>query len=70
MVVDWCLFVFGNPFKILTIFLSIFITEVGVVEDLGQFKRLLHPGLHCIKWPLEGIVGRMSLRIQQLGEQI
>jgi regulator of protease activity HflC (stomatin/prohibitin superfamily) len=37
-----------------------------VVEDLGQFKRLLHPGLHCIKWPLEGVVGRMSLRIQQL----
>ena len=40
--------------------------EVGVVEDLGQFKRLLHPGLHCIKWPLESVVGRMSLRIQQL----
>jgi regulator of protease activity HflC (stomatin/prohibitin superfamily) len=40
--------------------------QVGVVEDLGQFKRLLHPGLHCIKWPLESIVGRMSLRIQQL----
>jgi len=40
--------------------------EVGVVEDLGQFKRLLDPGLHCVKWPLEGVVGRMSLRIQQL----
>ncbi|KAG7351236.1 membrane protease subunit [Nitzschia inconspicua] len=40
--------------------------EVGVVEDLGQFKRLLNPGLHCVKWPLEGVVGRMSLRIQQL----
>jgi regulator of protease activity HflC (stomatin/prohibitin superfamily) len=40
--------------------------EVGVVEDLGQFKRLLDPGLHCLKWPLEGVVGRMSLRLQQL----
>ncbi|KAG7354333.1 membrane protease subunit [Nitzschia inconspicua] len=40
--------------------------EVGVVEDLGQFKRLLNPGLHFVKWPLEGVVGRMSLRIQQL----
>jgi regulator of protease activity HflC (stomatin/prohibitin superfamily) len=40
--------------------------EVGVVENLGEFKKLLEPGLHCIKWPLEHIVGRMSLRIQQL----
>ena len=40
--------------------------EVGVVEDLGQFKKLLDPGLHCIVWPLQSIVGRMSLRIQQL----
>lgn len=40
--------------------------EVGVVEDLGQFKALLDPGLHCIVWPLQSVVGRMSLRIQQL----
>mmetsp|Transcript_15043 Transcript_15043/g.41846 ORF Transcript_15043/g.41846 Transcript_15043/m.41846 type:complete len:145 (+) Transcript_15043:23-457(+) len=40
--------------------------EVGVVEDLGQFKQLLQPGLHCICWPLQSVVGRMSLRIQQL----
>ena len=43
--------------------------EVGVVEDLGQFKSLLEPGLHCINWPLQNIVGRMSLRIQQLDVQ-
>lgn len=41
-------------------------TEVGVVEDLGQFKRLLGPGIHCIMWPITNIVGRLSLRIQQL----
>jgi regulator of protease activity HflC (stomatin/prohibitin superfamily) len=40
--------------------------EVGVVEDLGQFKQLLDPGLHFILWPLQSVVGRMSLRIQQL----
>jgi len=40
--------------------------EVGVVEDLGEFKRLLGPGLHFVLWPLESVVGRMSLRIQQL----
>ena len=41
-------------------------SEVAIVEDLGQFKRLLDPGLHCITWPLQGIVGRLSLRVQQL----
>lgn len=40
--------------------------EVGVVEDLGQFKKLLSPGLHCVIWPLQSVVGRLSLRIQQL----
>jgi hypothetical protein len=36
------------------------------VEDLGQFKSLLSPGFHCIRWPLQCVVGRLSLRIQQL----
>lgn len=40
--------------------------EVGVVEDLGQFKTLLDPGIHCVTWPLQGVVARLSLRINQL----
>jgi len=40
--------------------------EVGVVEDFGQFKKLLSPGLHVILWPIQNVAGRMSLRIQQL----
>jgi regulator of protease activity HflC (stomatin/prohibitin superfamily) len=40
--------------------------EIAVVEDLGQFKKLLDPGFHCLTWPLVQIVGRLSLRIQQL----
>jgi regulator of protease activity HflC (stomatin/prohibitin superfamily) len=40
--------------------------EVGIVEDLGQFKRLLDPGRHCLLWPLQSVVGTLSLRIQQL----
>lgn len=40
--------------------------EVGIVEDLGQFKRLLDPGLHFLTWPLQSVVGTLSLRIQQL----
>jgi regulator of protease activity HflC (stomatin/prohibitin superfamily) len=40
--------------------------EVGVLEDLGQFKRLLAPGLHFLCCPLQQIVGRLTLRVQQL----
>lgn len=31
-----------------------------------QFKQLLGPGLHFLLWPLQSVVGRLSLRIQQL----
>ena len=49
-------------------YLSFFwsITEVAVVEDLGQFKKLLDPGFHCLCFPIANVVGRLSLRIQQL----
>lgn len=40
--------------------------EVGVVEDLGQFKRLVGEGPSCIVWPLQSVAGRLSLRVQQL----
>eukprot|EP00934_Nitzschia_sp_Nitz4_P001380 Nitzschia sp. Nitz4//scaffold5_size260463//182877//183808//NITZ4_001005-RA/size260463-augustus-gene-0.17-mRNA-1//1//CDS//3329555409//1380//frame0 len=39
---------------------------VAIVEDLGQFKSLLSPGLNFITWPLQSVVGVLSLRIQQL----
>lgn len=40
--------------------------EVGIAEDLGQFKGLLNPGFHCITYPCSNVVGTLSLRIQQL----
>jgi len=40
--------------------------EVGIVEDLGQFKKLIDPGLHFILWPIQSVSGTLSLRIQQL----
>lgn len=40
--------------------------EVGIVEDLGQFKKLIDPGLHIIMWPIQSVAGTLSLRIQQL----
>jgi len=40
--------------------------EVGIIEDLGQFKGLVEPGLHCICYPCSDVAGTLSLRIQQL----
>jgi len=40
--------------------------EVAVVEQCGQFSKLIEPGLHFVLWPLQGIVGTLSLRIKQL----
>lgn len=40
--------------------------NIGVVEDLGQFKTLLSPGLHFVCWPISSVVGYLSLRVQQL----
>lgn len=37
-----------------------------MVEDLGQFKRLVGEGPSCIVWPLQSVAGRLSLRVQQL----
>mmetsp|Transcript_46221 Transcript_46221/g.46695 ORF Transcript_46221/g.46695 Transcript_46221/m.46695 type:complete len:288 (-) Transcript_46221:374-1237(-) len=35
-------------------------------HELRQYKRLAGPGLSCILYPLESIVGKLSLRIQQI----
>mmetsp|Transcript_1399 Transcript_1399/g.1652 ORF Transcript_1399/g.1652 Transcript_1399/m.1652 type:complete len:281 (-) Transcript_1399:540-1382(-) len=40
--------------------------EIGIVETLGEFNRILGPGCACLVWPLQTIVGRLSLRLQQL----
>ena len=46
-----------------SIFLSLLLLLVGIVEDLGQFKTLLDPGFHCLLWPITTIVGRLVSRI-------
>lgn len=40
--------------------------QVGIVEDLGQFKSLIDPGFHFICYPIQNVAGTLSLRIQQL----
>lgn len=51
---------------VLPCFVCVRTQEVGIVEDLGQFKKLIDPGLHIILWPLQNVTGTLSLRIQQL----
>lgn len=36
------------------------------MEQLGEYNRFLDAGLHFILWPIQGVVGRLSLRVQQL----
>mmetsp|Transcript_40079 Transcript_40079/g.48845 ORF Transcript_40079/g.48845 Transcript_40079/m.48845 type:complete len:289 (-) Transcript_40079:303-1169(-) len=40
--------------------------NIGVVEELGNFKKLIGPGFHFLAWPIQGITGFLSLRIQQI----
>lgn len=39
---------------------------VGVIERFGKFSKLKGPGLSCMCWPFEAVVGKVSLRIRQL----
>lgn len=40
--------------------------NIGVVEELGNFKKLIGPGFHFLLFPIQGIAGFLSLRIQQI----
>ena len=40
--------------------------QIGVIENLGQYKRFAHPGFSCLCYPFESIVGKLSTRVQQL----
>ena len=40
--------------------------EVYIVEQLGKFSRILQPGINFIIPIIEGVRGKMSLRIKQL----
>lgn len=40
--------------------------EIGILENCGKYQGLADPGCHCMFWPLMNIIGRLSLRINQL----
>lgn len=37
-----------------------------MLQRFGKFERMLHPGFHFMKWPMEREAGRISMRIRQL----
>ena len=37
-----------------------------MVQTFGKFDRILQPGMHVLKWPMEREAGRVSMRIRQL----
>uniref|UniRef100_A0A7S2PFV8 Band 7 domain-containing protein n=1 Tax=Leptocylindrus danicus TaxID=163516 RepID=A0A7S2PFV8_9STRA len=45
-------------------------SEVAVIERLGKFSRLAHPGLGCVCVPFDVMVGKLSYRVQQLDVRV
>lgn len=41
-------------------------STIGIVEELGQFKKVVSPGFQFILWPIQSIVATLNLRIQQI----
>lgn len=50
----------------LPIFFTISTSEVGIIERFGKFSRIASPGLGCILFGVDDLVGRLSYRVQQL----
>jgi len=36
------------------------------MQRFGKFDRIMQPGLHILKWPMEREAGRISMRVRQL----
>lgn len=51
-------------------FFTISTSEVGVIERFGKFSHLANPGLRCIIYPLDSLVGRLTFRVQQLDVRV
>lgn len=47
-------------------FTTVNTSDVGVIEQCGKYNRLANPGLVFVFCPYEVVVGKISLRIQQL----
>lgn len=47
-------------------FTCIHTKEVGIVENFGDFEKVIGPGLNFTLWPIQYVSKRISTRIQQL----
>lgn len=45
-------------------------SEVGVVETWGKYSRVATPGLGCVLYPMDNLVGRLSFRVQQINVRV
>lgn len=45
-------------------------SEVGVVETWGKFNRIAHPGCNFMVCGMSALVGKISLRVQQLNVRV
>jgi len=43
--------------------------EIGIVEHLGKYDKLIEAGPHCIMFPFTQVTTRMSLRVRMLEVQ-
>ena len=44
--------------------------EVGVIEWLGAFNRVVQPGINVICCPMERLAGKLSFRVQQFNVHV
>ncbi len=51
-------------------FFTVSTSEIGIVEQMGKFKRLANPGLGFVCHPFEQLVGKLSFRVQQLDVKV
>ena len=53
----------GNPCDACCCFQCVEEMDAGIIENLGKFDRVAGAGFHCVFYPLESIVHRMSLKV-------
>ena len=40
--------------------------QMGIIEQFGRWQSIKGPGLSCMMWPFQAVVGKVSLRMRQL----
>eukprot|EP00594_Rhizosolenia_setigera_P009452 CAMPEP_0178969024 /NCGR_PEP_ID=MMETSP0789-20121207/18598_1 /TAXON_ID=3005 /ORGANISM="Rhizosolenia setigera, Strain CCMP 1694" /LENGTH=277 /DNA_ID=CAMNT_0020655055 /DNA_START=218 /DNA_END=1051 /DNA_ORIENTATION=+ len=51
-------------------FFTVSTSEAAIIERLGKYERTVDPGLQCVIYPYESIVGKLSFRVQQIDVRV